>query len=85
MPAPMRQTAYRRAVLLSFPAVMLIQPGQNFHKVAGTVPVVELFEQDFIPRILARSRTARQGKQIGAVGNAARRTLLYGTGADLLH
>ena len=64
---------------------MFIKSGQNFDKVAGAMTIIELSGQNFVPRVLARTRTARQRKQICAIAHSARRAALHSTRADLLH
>jgi hypothetical protein len=39
-----------------FPAMVFIQPWHDLDKIAGPVTVVELFDQNLVPRILAGPR-----------------------------
>ena len=52
---------------------VLLQPRHQLDQVAGPVPGIELEQQDVVPGILAGAGAARQGEQIGAVGDAAER------------
>ncbi len=63
---------------------VLLQPRHQLDEVAGPVPAIELPQQNIVPGFLHRTRTARQGEQVGAAGNAAERAGLDRGRADLL-
>src|SRR5882757_5869779 len=64
-----RKFLSRRAFSFRPPHV-LVEPRQDFYKIAGPVAVIELVHQNFVPGVLAGARRARQAKHVSRVGDA---------------
>lgn len=62
----------------SFPSQMFVKSGHNFYEIAGAMPIIELFLQNFIPGIFAGTGATGQGKEVGALRNPACCAALYG-------
>ena len=62
---------------------MLLESRHDLDEVARTIPIVELFDEDVVPSILAGSRAPRQSEQVCAACNATGGAGLDGRCADL--
>src|SRR5262249_57238508 len=62
-------TLNRRTFRLTSPQVF-IEAGKDLHEIAGPIAVIELVQQDLVPRILACAWRAGPAKDVGCVGNA---------------
>src|SRR5262249_56106067 len=73
----------RRTLRLTSPQVF-IEAGKDLPEIAGPIAVIELGQQDLVPRILSCAWRAGQAKDVGFVGNPGSCARLRRSPAPLL-